>query len=302
MRNRKIAIFLSMILMLFLTILTMPSRTVTLYADTGPKPSYEIKITNLEKSDYIIGFGFKGEYYGPHRSYTPEDPYDQYSFGTKEELDKLYNKVTLPSDWNLCDISKTYENTSSLLIKSGYWYPMEFILIVYNETSNTYYLTSETKTYAFNSYFEFDMKDYVDGGITLNKANNDIELEKNYQYWKEILEFFVRLIVCLGIELGLAFAFRFNKKSIKIISLTNVLTQLGLNLSLNLVALFVGKNILITIIYGLIEIVIVAIEATIFKIFCRRKDEDNRFIILYTIIANIVSFVAGMILWLIMFN
>ena len=53
-------------------------------------------------------------------------------------------------------------------------------------------------------------------------------------------------------------------------------------------------------IYVFIEALIVVIEAIIFKIFCRRGKEENRnWVISYTVLANVLSFGLGMILWFI---
>ena len=208
----------------------------------------------------------------------------------------IYNKVTLPEGWKLTDISSFYENTTRLVIESGYMWPSEFILIIYNKVSDNYYLSEATQTYAFHSYFKYNMKNYQDDPISLEKK---IVLEKSYQYGKEIFGFLLRLVVTLAVEMLLAVVVKFNKKSLWIIGITNFVTQVGLNLALNLTAYFGGKSPWHVLIYALVELMIVVVEAAIFKIFCRRgKDETRELIIIYTIVANALSFVLGMILWL----
>ena len=221
------------------------------HADTGPKPDMQITITNLEESDYIIAYGMKYEqYYGPHKAFVPGDEeFGETHFGNADDLTLIYNNVELPEGWYLCDISSSYKNTTELEIHSVYYWPQDFILIIYNELSNKYYLTEETKSYAFHSYFSFDMSGYTDGLISLDKK---IELVKSYNYTKEILEFFARLLLTLTIEILLAILFKFDKKSLLIILITNSITQIGLNVSLNLVAHFSGKSLWFVIPYILL--------------------------------------------------
>lgn len=295
MKKRKILIFLTFIIALLLIV-----NVTTVKADTGPKPTIEIKITNLKQSNYIVGYGiYNKTYYGPHQVFIPgHEEFGETSFGDKSELTVLYNNVKLPEGWNLIDISSSYNNKTELIIKSGYYWPSHFILIIYDSVNNNYYLSKETTTYAFNSYFSFDMNKYTDDDIALKKA---ITLEKTYNYWKEILKFFVRLIISLAIEIGLAFIFKFTKKSLLIIALTNIGTQIGLNLFLNITTYLNGKSPYFVPLYILIELIIVIIESIIFKLMCKRGEEQsNKFVIIYTILANILSFGLGMILWFVM--
>lgn len=287
---------ISLFAFLFTFIFFITSTPTVAHADTGPKPQTTIEIYNLEKSDYIVAYGTKKNN-GPHHFFIPGDKdYGKTYYGNVDDLTLIYNKVTLPEGWKLTDISSFYENTTRLVIESGYMWPSEFILIIYNKVSNNYYLSEATKTYAFHSYFKYDMNNYQDDPISLEKK---IVLEKSYQYGKEILGFLLRLVVTLAVEMLLAVAVKFNKKSLWIIGITNFVTQVGLNLALNLTAYFGGKSPWHVMIYALVELMIVVVEATIFKIFCRRgKDETRELIIIYTIVANALSFVLGMILWL----
>ena len=174
-------------------------------------------------------------------------------------------------------------------------WPTEFILIIYDKVSNEYYLTEETKTYAFHSYFKYDMKDYKNTSITLEKK---IVLEKSYKYGKEILTFMLRLLITLGIELLLALLFKFDKKSFVIIDISNAVTQIGLNIALNITAYFNGKSVFYIYYYILIELLIVVVEAVVYRLLCKRgKDGTKKWIISYAILANVLSFVIGVILW-----
>lgn len=275
--------------------LIKPVEPTAVYADMGPKPDTQITIRNLEKSDYIVAFGMKYEFYGPHSKFTPE--MEHCSYGKYEDLLLVYNSVSLPQSWNLCDISCAYCNVTEMVVKSGYMWPSEFILIILNKNNIKYYLSEETKTYAFHSYFDVDMKGYRDGTVPISKP---IVLTTNYQVGKEIGEFFLRLIATLGIEILLALAFKFTKKSYVVIVITNTITQIGLNVGLNLMGRFWGKNPTFIIFYILAELLIVGIEAVIFTKFCKQKEKTSKAsITLYALLANLLSFGIGALLWFI---
>lgn len=291
---KKFLALLISFLGLLALVLAVPSKASAVSADTGPKPTTQITIKNLEKSDYIVAFGMDTEFYGPHRAFTPAEDRE---YINKEELTQVYNVVNLPEGWYLCDISCSYTGVTEIVVNSGYMWPSDFILILLNKSNNQYYLSEETKTYAFNSYFECDMANYQNGSIALSKP---ITLDAKYQYGKEIGEFFLRLAVTLGIELLLALAFKFTKKSFIVIAITNAITQVGLNVALNLTAHFNGKNPWLAFIYAFVEIAIVVVEALVFMKFCERKDGKSKLpILLYTVAANILSFGLGMLLWFI---
>ena len=83
-----------------------------------------------------------------------------------------------------------------------------------------------------------------------------------------------------------------------IILVTNLVTQIGLNLALNLDAHFNGRQPIMIIFYVFIELAIILVEGIVYQIFLKRKNNGFNFGFLYSIIANVVSFVLGMMLWL----
>ncbi len=294
---KRILAFLISFLGLLAIVLAVPSKPSTVNADTGPKPDMQIRITNLEKSDYIVAMAINNDRYFNYQFYDPNLSDDYYRSSNPQDLRLIYNTVTFPEGWHLCDIAVSFNDTSEILLKSGYRWPDDFVLTILNRANNKYYLTEETKTYAFHSYFKFDMKNYTEGSIPLA---NPIKLEAKYEYGKEIGEFFLRLAITLGIELLLALAFKFTKKSFIIIAITNAVTQVGLNVALNLTAFFNGKNPWLVIFYIFAEFGIVLVESIVFMKTCKRKDSDSKLpILLYTVAANVLSFGLGMTLWFI---
>ena len=254
-------------------------------ADTGPKPKTTINIYNLTKADYIIGYAVK-ESSGPHSFYEPDI---NETFGSKEALALLNEKFQLSDGFKLYDISYSYSNVDKLTLESGYYWPSEFKLLIYDKTNDISFISNEVKIYAFHSYFKCDFKN----------AENTFNLVKSYNYANEIFSFIIRLIVTLTIEMLIGLIFKYTKKSYLIILITNLVTQIGLNLFLNLDAHYNGRHPMMIIAYSFIEILILMVEGIIYQKFLKRTNNGFNYGFIYSIIANSMSFVIGMILWIV---
>ncbi|UKI49261.1 MAG: hypothetical protein L6U99_11040 [Clostridium sp.] len=69
----------------------------------------------------------------------------------------------------------------------------------------------------------------------------------------------------------IALIFRYTRKSYLIILVTNLVTQIGLNLALNLDAHFNGKQPIMIIVYEFIELAIILVEGIIYQIFPKKR-------------------------------
>ena len=79
--------------------------------------------------------------------------------------------------------------------------------------------------YAYATYYEID---FSTGTIT---TPEDITIKKTYNYGGEILGFIVRVTITLIIEIGFFFLTHlFTKHNFKVVVITNVITQLLLNI------------------------------------------------------------------------
>lgn len=256
---------------------------IILSADTGPKPSTIITIKNLKTSDYLVGIAAKHQS-GPHVFYDDITNMEGQDY---QNLSLLNAKYVAVDEYKLLDICIRYNDTNMLEINSGYMWPSDFKLLIYDINNDVIYTSSATKTYYFHSYFTCDFRNVTEA-FTLNK---------NYQYGEEVLSFFIRLIVTLAIEFGIALLFFYDKKSYVIIFIINVITQIGLNLFLNLSALYIGKQPLLFPVYILIELVILVIEGIIYKLTLKKRSGKNNLGFLYATIANLSSFIIGVVLW-----
>ena len=251
---------------------------VTAKADTGPKPTTHITFEDIPDSGIYVTLFAKNESHGPWNTEYIE---------LENEIDEKFYEYSLSDDFyfwgNVNKITKDSDTYNWI-----YYPPATFKIVYYNELNNTFYKSEEINRYAFNSYFKMNL--------------SDNSIEKNYNYLGEVLHFLLRVVVTIGIELLLAFfVFKFKKKSFLIIVITNIITQILLNVLLNIFNYHDGSLKLI-INYILYELFIVIFESIIYLIFIPKTDKEKPYpksgILLYTILANIASFVLGLLIFM----
>lgn len=129
-------------------------------------------------------------------------------------------------------------------------------------------------------------------------TNQRIEAYRSYQYKQEIYSLCIRIGLTILVEILIALFFGFrSKKQLCIITIVNCITQILLNVILNIINYYSGLY-AFRLFYALGEILVFAIEAVIYCTFLKRVSEkkDNRDYILYAFVANGVSFVTGLYL------
>lgn len=281
MQKKKILCFFIILLLVFFI-------TPFVHADTGPKPHAEYTFKNLEESNYIVAVIYKKEIYGPHINY--KDGNDK---GNYDLLKLLDEKVDIPDGYYLLDIASLYENTTGFTYKTGYWYPTnEYKILLYDVLNEKAYFSQEINNYAFNSYYHYDFLNFNgDEFVLVSEGKKFVTLN--------IISFVLRLLITIGIELLIAIPFKFDKKSIKIIILTNFITQVFLNVILTVGYINSGKNIYVWFFYLLQEFIVLLIEMAIYLVTCKLKSNNRILIPIYAVLANIASFLVSFLVWLI---
>ena len=118
---------------------------------------------------------------------------------------------------------------------------------------------------------------------------------KTYDYFSEILNLIVRIILTLVIELGLFFLFRlYSKRNFKVVLITNLVTQIFLNVVINIALYNSGYMSALFLLFAL-EFVELIIEFTAYQILL--KEKKRWVIILYPLIANALSFGLGLFIF-----
>lgn len=281
--QNKVRVFLSLFMLaLFFT----PIKSAK--ADIGPKPSVQITFKGLgEKTVYATLLSEK-ESTGPFTAYqkSGEKRFEEHSFAGGEEIWNCFHEFQDGDGYYFLQRSFLVSETEKL--NWNYYPPKKFKLLLYYPESKTYQLSSIEEAYAFDSYFTVDVKEAMGEEL--------LHLKKTYFYEGELLSLFARILFTILIEVFIALFFGFRGKKLFLFLLgVNVLTQVFLNLSLNLLYNSFFRMIL-ELLFILLEVFVFFIEYTLYKKFLTKfteKEISKHKILLYTFVANAGSFLVG---------
>ena len=253
-------------------------------ADTGPKPAVYITLNDFPDDEIYVSLLSSNASNGPYQSLTDEEiNQDYYS-----EMDHKFYEYSKTQDFFFWGGTKKITKSDNVYSWT-YYPPNRFKIICYIESIDRFVVSDEIlERYAFSSYFKLDVVN-KDGTYVITN------IKKNYNYFLEIVNLLLRIVLTFAIELTIAyFLFHFKDKTFVVIVLTNLITQVGLNVFLNLTCYNYG--ILETIIYYIIfEILIFIVEALIYSISFKKINSEYKIgkIILYALLSNALSFIFG---------
>ena len=268
------------ILVIIISIILIIGNTQYVQADMGPKPSLKIIVKNAPKEEYyldlLVDYPEENGYIWLH-----EEEYDS------EKLEILRNYRD--GDWRAAKVTGTKVPLTGELIgvsdgdkmihDFGYvGVPDRFRIMVL--TSNNEIITSEIiETNAFNSVVDYDFK-----------AN---ESTKSSMMFAIVSQFLFTCICTLIIEGVILILFEFKLKyNYKPFLIINIGTQIFLHAVLTIVN--IKSGILPSfVVYLFLELVIIILEIKLFRKYL--IPQNKKIITSYALIANIVSFMFGII-------
>lgn len=292
--------------MLTAAALAFPAFSVPARADIGPKPSVQIHFENMgdelcygtllsrEKSagpasvwDGEEEHALTDENY-PSSGYLPRDIWE--AFVRYKDPDGYF---FLQEGW---EVSKTKD------LVWGYYPPLSFKILLYYPETETFVSSGIYGHYAFDSYYTVNMADVkivsVEYDDTLS-TNKRIDAYRSYQYRQELVSLAVRTVLTIVIEMAVALLFGFRSgRPLLVLALVNVVTQILLNVLLNIIN-YASGSLAFTVSYVLLELAVFAVEAVLYCTVLKKvteKQRTNRYYVLYSLAANSVSFAAGFFL------
>ena len=303
-QKRIIAVFLSVILMLSIF-------PVTVNADMGPKASVRILFENMgdelcygtllsQKPSTGPAYVWDGEDKSARHNENEKYPDAALDYATWKafvEYKDADGYYFLQEGWLVSETKK---------IEWTYYPPYNFKILLYYPETQTFVVSGIYEKYAFDTYYTVDMD-----GINISSVEYDEELSTNerieayrsYNYRQELLSLAARIVLTILAEMavGLLFGFR-NKKQLLFLVGMNTATQILLNVLLNVINYHSGP-LAFVLIYILLEIAVIVLEAVLYCIWMKRwsqKPRKNWFYVLYALIANSVSFITGLLIaqWL----
>lgn len=273
---KRIAAIIACLLMLAL----LPTAA---FADMGPKPSVRIGIEGLDPDEPCWGTLLSEEAStGPSRAYDGENA----RVGEAgEDVWRAFVDYEDPDGYYF--LQELWPCSEEGQLWWTYYPPEEFKLLLYFPETGEFVSSGKCSAYAFTSWFDARLSD------------GELALSKSYDYSGAIVNFAVRCALTVALECAAAyFIFRLRTPGrLKAVAAVNVITQLALNLVVNIIAYLAG-SFMIAFRFFLLECLVFAAEGALYDMFFRRAGEPvpvKRCWAL-SLVGNLMSYALG--LWL----
>jgi len=297
MKNRTLCRFWCVVMLL--AVMVLPVR-----ADTGPKPSVNITVEHLDDQPCYVTLLSTVYSTGPHSSvYRPgEDgkrsgePYgtpSYYGDGSDYGIHLAFRAYEDTDPEGLYFL-QTYGQVTDGTYRWGYYPPERFKILLYFPESESFAVTdSLCERYAFHSYYTVDLAgvDLKPGAVTTG-----LTAVASYDHTWELVSLMARIVITVALELLVAWMFGLRRKGQMLcILLVNLVTQVGLNVALNLHVYYNGSGFLLMC-YLMMELAVLAVETMAYRLWLPGEKKTVGAAFRYAFAANLVSFAAG---WLI---
>ena len=262
----------------FLISTLLPVFTATAYADFGPKPSVVITTADLPESICYGTLLAAVESYA--RWHAVDEPIGDDKGETYAKAYNAFLEYAAQDDYYFW--GRMFE------IKDGhfswtYYPPEKFKVLLYDTDKDMLYIGEETDRYALDSIYKASI--HPDGTVRLSKAPYILE---------NILNFCVRLVYTVTVEVLIAFIFGYRKKKeILFIIVVNLFTQFCLNLLLSFSDYFLD-TLVWGLLFPLLELAIIIGEAIAYA-HCLKSHSRKR-AVLYAIAANVITLLSGVLI------
>ena len=266
--NYKIKVFI----VLLLSFVLFP--TIVL-ADDGPKPSIDVTVKNLETSNYLLDlfiYDESGEGYKSKAEYNGDGL-------TDEQINKLHelnydNWISESTRWDYYLLFAECAGNSNYSHHFGYFgTPQKYKIVIINNDTNEIKISNEIIRDLFNSNVTIDY--------------NTMDTRSSHNYSKTIFIAIACLVITVCVELLIAYIFKIG--NYRIVSITNVVTNIGLQLALILLL----DNYLLTFIVG--EVMVIFVELILYLLAFKNVSKLKTMI--YGVVSNVVTILISFLLY-----
>lgn len=305
MKNRKLTRAFTALLCAVLVMMVFP---ITASADTGPKPSVRITFENLGDKECWGTLLSSKQSTGPSSAWNGkeedaqhnENPNGYYSY-QKFGYDVWKAFVDYAENDDFYFLQEAWQINETKELAWTYYPPNEFKILLYFPETGEYAVSGVYERYAFDSYFTVNM-DGVKLSVDYNEelsSDDRLNAYKSYNYGVEIGSLVARILITIIIEMGIALLFGYReKKQLLLLVGVNSGTQIILNVLLNIINYNSGEMAFV-VFYALFELVVFALEAILFYHLLNKisiKQKPKWLAVVYALVANAVSFGAGMMI------
>lgn len=270
------------LLLCALTVLVLFPMTAR--ADIGPKPSVVVDFHGLDGETYYATLLSRQKTTGPYSALGRDGAYAHYN--KDDEHYEIFLKFAQYEDADgyyylqfLSDCTQTHRFSWT------YYPPREFKILLYFPETDSFVVSDKYERYAFDSYFTAEI---TDTGLTVKRS---------YDYTYETLSLIARIVLTIAAEFGIALLFGFRERDLlRFIVLVNIITQVALNVALNIINYRSGEMAFV-IFYVLLEIAVLITEAVVYSLNLKKRsqmDIPGWKPPVYALAANAVSFALGL--------
>ena len=286
------------VVMLLCAVFIITNLSLTASADTGPKASVRILFENMGDALCYGTLLSKYESTGPNSVWDGDEDHI-YNYNLDLEIWRAFVEYKDTDGYYFLQTGWKVSNTKE--IAWTYYPPPSFKILLYYPETETFAVSGIYEKYAFDTYYTVDMNGVNIGSVEYNEdlsTNERIDAYRSYNYMQEILSLVARIVITIAIEMAVALLFGFRKKKqLLVLASVNVITQIILNLLLNVINYNSGPLDFV-LYYILFEIFVFATEAVLYCTILKKVSENpkkNWYYVLYALVANAVSFGAGFI-------
>lgn len=277
---------------IFALLLFTFSFSVCAFADIGLKPSVNVEFTGAQGNVYYATLISENDSTGPYYTANKGDIMQNKPSNIILAAEKFEE---YKDEDGYYFIQYVEDCTDSGRLNWTYYPPKKFKILVYFPETNSYAVSEVCERYAFHSYFKTDLTEAVSG----ENAVRGITTSRNYNFKKEFISLFARIIITVLAEIliALAFGFRIKKQLLTVLGV-NVLTQFVLNVLLNIINYKSGYWAFV-INYVWMEAAVVTIEYFVLKKIINLEEKErfkNIIVFCYSLVSNGASFAIGLAL------
>lgn len=265
---------------LFAAVFVLP---LTVSADMGPKPSVTVTVEGADGRDFYGTLLSERPSTGPQSAYDPADAdtYHYYDGYGDEEVFRQFIEYEDPDGYYFLQICWPCEGTDTFAWT--YYPPQRFKILLYFPDTGEFVSSGVCERYAFDSYF------------TASLTGEGLAVRTSYDYRWELISLVARILLTIAAELLVALLFRFRgKRTYRTLIWVNVVTQVLLNVGLNLINYY-GGQLAFTVFYVLLELAVFVAEGILFTLLLRKGQKAWK-LWLYALAANACSFALGLAL------
>lgn len=268
----------ALLVVLLVFALAMP---LAAFADIGPKPSVRVTFTGAGGREFYATLLSQASGTGPYSA----EPGRSWGNDLEENEPVRQAMAAYQDPDGFYFLQTAWQCSETQPLAWTYYPPVTYKLLVYFPDTGEFLTSGVYSRYAFDNYYTVDLADL---------ANGQLVLRKSYDYTWELVSLLVRILATIALELAVAVLFGFAKKPfLRPILTVNVVTQILLNLGLNMIAYWMG-GLAFMIFFWPLEVLVFIVEAVAYRpLLGRRGGASAGLTTIYAFTANVISCVAG---------